>query len=96
MNFYWFLISNFAIKDLGCLNFFLGIEVLCNAQCALLSQKHYILDLLKRNHMLDAKLVRSPMGHLNNFVYLLTVNHLMIPRLLEYCWCSPIFGYYLG
>ena len=56
------LISNFAVKDLGCLNFFLGIEVLHNAQCALLSQKRCILDLLKRNHMLDAKLVRSPMA----------------------------------
>uniref|UniRef100_A0A2N9FW98 Reverse transcriptase Ty1/copia-type domain-containing protein n=1 Tax=Fagus sylvatica TaxID=28930 RepID=A0A2N9FW98_FAGSY len=36
--------------------------VLRNAQGALLSQKRYILDLLKHNHMLDAKPVRSPMA----------------------------------
>ena len=40
----------------------MGIKVLRNAQGALLSQKRYILDLLKRNHMLDAKPVRSPMA----------------------------------
>jgi hypothetical protein len=56
------LISDFVVKDLGCLNFFLGIKVLRNAQGALLSQKRYILDLLKHNHMLDAKPVRSPMA----------------------------------
>ena len=40
----------------------MGIKVLRNAQGALLSQKRYILDLLKRNNMIDAKLVRSPMA----------------------------------
>uniref|UniRef100_A0A2N9HX01 Reverse transcriptase Ty1/copia-type domain-containing protein n=1 Tax=Fagus sylvatica TaxID=28930 RepID=A0A2N9HX01_FAGSY len=54
--------SDFAVKDLGCLNFFLGIEVIRNEHGALLSQKRYILDLLKRNHMIDAKPVSSPMA----------------------------------
>uniref|UniRef100_A0A2N9GZQ2 Reverse transcriptase Ty1/copia-type domain-containing protein n=1 Tax=Fagus sylvatica TaxID=28930 RepID=A0A2N9GZQ2_FAGSY len=54
--------SDFAVKDFGCLNFFLGIEVIRNEHGALLSQKCYILDLLKRNNMIDAKLVRSPMA----------------------------------
>ena len=54
--------SDFAVKDLGCLNFFLGVEVINNEHGALLSQKQYILDLLKRNHMIDAKPVSSPMA----------------------------------
>ena len=54
--------SEFAVKDLGCLNFFLGVEVIRNDNGALLSQKRYILDLLKRNNMLEAKPVSSLMA----------------------------------
>uniref|UniRef100_A0A2N9GIX5 Reverse transcriptase Ty1/copia-type domain-containing protein n=1 Tax=Fagus sylvatica TaxID=28930 RepID=A0A2N9GIX5_FAGSY len=53
---------DFAVKDLGSLNFFLGIEVLPNAAGVLLSQQCYILDLLTRTKMTDAKPVSTPMA----------------------------------
>uniref|UniRef100_A0A2N9J2H1 Reverse transcriptase Ty1/copia-type domain-containing protein n=1 Tax=Fagus sylvatica TaxID=28930 RepID=A0A2N9J2H1_FAGSY len=56
------LSSDFAMKDLGKLNFFLGIEVLENATGVILSQQHYILDILKRTNMQDAKPVSSPIA----------------------------------
>uniref|UniRef100_A0A2N9G7W9 Reverse transcriptase Ty1/copia-type domain-containing protein n=1 Tax=Fagus sylvatica TaxID=28930 RepID=A0A2N9G7W9_FAGSY len=54
--------TDFAVKDLGSLHYFLGIEVIRNNAGILLSQKRYILDLLKRTHMLEAKPVSSPMA----------------------------------
>jgi hypothetical protein len=56
------LSSDFAMKDLGKLNFFLGIEVLENATGVILSQQCYILDILKRTNTQDAKPVSSPMA----------------------------------
>ena len=56
------LSSDFAVKDLGKLNFFLGIEVLENTAGVILSQQCYILDILKRTNMQDAKPVSSPMA----------------------------------
>ena len=50
-----------TIKDLGNLNFFLGVEVLSNFTGLMLSQKHYILDLLRKTKMLEAKPISSPM-----------------------------------
>ena len=41
------LTGEFAIKDLGTLNYFLGIEVKQQRDGLILSQKHYALDLLK-------------------------------------------------
>jgi hypothetical protein len=54
--------TDFAVKDLGSLHYFLGIEVIRNTAGILLSQKQYILDLLKRTNMLEAKPVSSPMA----------------------------------
>ena len=54
--------TNFAIMDLGNLNFFLGIEVLPNSSGLVLSQKHYIIDHLRKTNMLEAKPVCSPMA----------------------------------
>ncbi|XP_059441256.1 uncharacterized mitochondrial protein AtMg00810-like [Corylus avellana] len=62
--------DGFAIKDLGSLNFFLGIKVVKNCTGIILSQKRYICDILKRTHMLEAKPVSSPMAllaHLTAF-----------------------------
>uniref|UniRef100_A0A2N9F2C9 Reverse transcriptase Ty1/copia-type domain-containing protein n=1 Tax=Fagus sylvatica TaxID=28930 RepID=A0A2N9F2C9_FAGSY len=56
------LSSDFAVKDLGKLNFFLGIEVLETPVGVILSQQRYILDILKRTNMQDAKPVSSPMA----------------------------------
>uniref|UniRef100_A0A2N9HD01 Reverse transcriptase Ty1/copia-type domain-containing protein n=1 Tax=Fagus sylvatica TaxID=28930 RepID=A0A2N9HD01_FAGSY len=53
---------DFDVKDLGSLNYFLGIEVLPNAVGILLSQQRYILDLLNRTKMTNAKLVSTPMA----------------------------------
>jgi hypothetical protein len=62
--------KDFAVKDLGSLNFFLGIEVVKCSRGVILSQQRYILDLLKRSNMLEAKPVGSPMAastHLSAF-----------------------------
>ena len=53
---------DFAIKDLGNLNFFLGVEVLPISNGLLLSQKWYILDLLGKTKMLEANPLSSPMA----------------------------------
>jgi hypothetical protein len=53
---------DFVVKDLGTLNFFLGIEVVPYSRGVILSQQRYILDLLKRTMMVDAKPVSSPMA----------------------------------
>jgi hypothetical protein len=61
---------DFAVKDLGSFNFFLGIEVLPYSRGVILSQQRYILDILKGNKMLEAKPVNSPMAsstHLSTF-----------------------------
>uniref|UniRef100_A0A2N9G8U7 Reverse transcriptase Ty1/copia-type domain-containing protein n=1 Tax=Fagus sylvatica TaxID=28930 RepID=A0A2N9G8U7_FAGSY len=58
--------SDFAVKDLGSLNFFLGLEVLPNAAGVLLSQQRYIMDLLNRTKMTDAKPVSTPMASSTN------------------------------
>jgi hypothetical protein len=53
---------SFAVKDLGKLNYFLGVEVVPLKSGLLLSQRRYILDLLKRTNMLEAKPISSPMS----------------------------------
>jgi hypothetical protein len=54
------LAHRFSIKDLGQLSYFLGVEVVPNQQGILLSQRRYILDILARTHMTDAKPVLTP------------------------------------
>jgi hypothetical protein len=61
---------DFAVKDLGSFNFFLGIEVLPYSRGVLLSQHRYILDILKRTKIIEAKPATSPMAsstHLSAF-----------------------------
>jgi hypothetical protein len=57
-----FLHSEFAVKDLGKLNFFLGIEVSPTATGVILSQQRYILDILHRIKMTEVKHVATPMA----------------------------------
>ena len=52
--------SVFALRDLGTLNFFLGIEVQHQAGALHLSQQKYISDLLTRTGMLDSKPATTP------------------------------------
>lgn len=50
-----YLQSHFALKDLGALSYFLGIEVASCAEDLFLSQHKYTVDLLWHHHMADAK-----------------------------------------
>nr|GEU46725.1 putative RNA-directed DNA polymerase [Tanacetum cinerariifolium] len=49
------------MKDLGRLNYFLGIEVLRSKQGIFICQKKYVLDLLAETRMIDCKPVDTPM-----------------------------------
>uniref|UniRef100_A0A2N9EJB6 Reverse transcriptase Ty1/copia-type domain-containing protein n=2 Tax=Fagus sylvatica TaxID=28930 RepID=A0A2N9EJB6_FAGSY len=53
---------DFAVKLLGPLKFFLGIEVLPSPTGVLLSQQRYIKDILSCTKMLEAKPVNTPMA----------------------------------
>ena len=52
--------SAFALRDLGRLTYFLGIEVSYHDNSMHLSQKKYISDLLHRTDMFDTKPVNTP------------------------------------
>ncbi|GKF93363.1 uncharacterized mitochondrial protein-like protein, partial [Tanacetum coccineum] len=52
----------FAIKDLGELNYFLGLEATRTSEGLFLSQSKYAHDILKRADLLDAKPVHTPLA----------------------------------
>ncbi|GJT29738.1 retrovirus-related pol polyprotein from transposon TNT 1-94 [Tanacetum coccineum] len=53
--------SAFALKDLGPLNYFLGIKIVLHVSGILLSQKKYILELLQSVGLSNCNSVSSPM-----------------------------------
>ena len=55
------LISEFEMKDLGILHYFLGLEVWQHSKGILLNQGNYTLDLLNRIGMLNWKAMKTPM-----------------------------------
>nr|GEV39216.1 putative ribonuclease H-like domain-containing protein [Tanacetum cinerariifolium] len=55
------LFTEFEMKDLGILKYFLGIEVLRSQAGIFICQKKYILDLLAETGMLDCKPAETPM-----------------------------------
>ncbi|KAJ9538822.1 hypothetical protein OSB04_031555 [Centaurea solstitialis] len=55
------LSQSFAIQDMGSLSYFLGIEVTNQGYDMILSQRKYILNLLQRTGLSNAKPVSSPM-----------------------------------
>lgn len=56
-----FLTSHFKIKDLGPLNFFLGIQVTRSADGIFINQQKYIADILKEFDYLQSKSAIVPM-----------------------------------
>ena len=56
-----FLHSQFHIKDLGMLKYFLSVEVMRSKQRILLSQRKYVLSLLSKTRKLGAKPCSTPM-----------------------------------
>lgn len=54
--------SRFSLKDLGELRYFLGIEVTRTSKGLHLMQRKYVIDLLTRTKMLDARPVATPMA----------------------------------
>ena len=56
-----FLQSQFHIKDLGMLRYFLDIKVMRNKHGIFLSRRKYIFDLLSETRKLAVKLYNSPM-----------------------------------
>lgn len=54
--------SQFSLKDLGDLSFFLGIQVVRTPSALHLSQSKYINDLLARANMSDCKSIHSHMA----------------------------------
>ncbi|XP_019154619.1 PREDICTED: uncharacterized protein LOC109151156 [Ipomoea nil] len=55
--------STFKIRDLGAPSFFLGIETIPIDGGLLLSQRHYMGDLLKRAGITDCKPLATPFMH---------------------------------
>ncbi|KAL3510488.1 hypothetical protein ACH5RR_029889 [Cinchona calisaya] len=56
------LSQRFSIKDLGCLTYFLGVEVLRTSNGLILSQTKYIHDILQDCNMHESKGVTTPMS----------------------------------
>ncbi|GKE87619.1 ribonuclease H-like domain-containing protein, partial [Tanacetum coccineum] len=52
--------QEFAMKDLGLLNYFLGISVTRNSLGLFLSQKKYAIEILDRAHMDNCNPIRTP------------------------------------
>ncbi|KAH9805863.1 retrovirus-related pol polyprotein from transposon RE1 [Citrus sinensis] len=56
------LSSEFALKDLGDFNYFLGVEVTPSAEGLHLSQTKYVGDILRKAHMLESKGCNTPIS----------------------------------
>ena len=56
-----FLSSQFYMKDLGSLRYFLGLEIDATAQGYFISQKKYLQDILSSYHMSSCKPLKLPM-----------------------------------
>jgi hypothetical protein len=54
--------QDFALKDLGDLHYFLGIEVRKDTKGVVLSQEKYALDVLSRVGMLNCKMTPTPLS----------------------------------
>jgi hypothetical protein len=55
------LASEFEMKDLGLMHYFLGLEVWQSPERIFLNQGKYVVEILKRFDMLDCKSMNTPM-----------------------------------
>ena len=55
------LTSEFEMKDLGLMHYFLGLEVSKRSEGNLLNQVKYVVEILKRFDMLECKFMATPM-----------------------------------
>lgn len=58
-----FLAKEFELKNLGNLKYFLGMEIARSKKGIAVSQRKYVLDLLKETGMLGCKPAETPMDH---------------------------------
>ncbi|WVZ23101.1 hypothetical protein V8G54_001645 [Vigna mungo] len=56
------LAARFSLKDLGYLNYFLGVEVIPSATGLFLSQRKYLTDLLHKSGMANTKPASTPLS----------------------------------
>ena len=56
------LSSNFLMKDMGTLHYFLGVEVISTRACLFLSQHQYICNLLSKTNMVSTKDGSTPLS----------------------------------
>ncbi|GJR49611.1 retrovirus-related pol polyprotein from transposon TNT 1-94 [Tanacetum coccineum] len=90
----------FTLKDLGPLNYFLGIEIVLHVSGILLSQKKYILELLQSAGASNCNLVSSPMvtssllslDDSTAFSNPLKYQQVVVKRILRYLHCTVEHG----
>jgi len=75
------LVARFSLKDLGCLNYFLGVEVIPSTPGIFLSQRKYITDLLHKSGMADTKPTSTPLPATDK---LLNDSDDLLPSSIEY------------
>src|SRR5713101_9008514 len=56
------LVSKFEMKDLGMMDYFLGMEVWQSTDGIFLGQGNYAVEILKRFGMMDCKAMATPMA----------------------------------
>ncbi|CAL2271851.1 unnamed protein product [Prunus armeniaca] len=81
-----YLATEFEMKDLGGLKYFLGIEVARSQQGIFLSQRKYVLDLLTDTGMLDCKPADTPIvqnHHLGEYPDQVPINKERYQRYLK-------------